>query len=405
MQTASGVAMEGGTVFTYGRTLSLDHFQPQEIVFSEINRRGRALKEEKYPAKDGEDPVKMIRSGKEFIAISNLRGGAGKKEKQARLSWHDLNGKYKREKLLQDKVFDYEAMGLVQSGDSSGFIVIIRGINRHDETDQNGILIKFTPGGELLWKRSYRPGIPNVLHNLVPIKDGNYIAVGRIRLDDGRMAGWAMKLGFDGAIHWQRIYPRGSFSVFHHAALSALQTGEGKGFILSGNSKPYDGNPEAAWVMAIDALGEPLWQRYYRRPDYGLQGQWIVSEPDGRLVVIMNAKAVSGEGHHDHVRMLTLTQRGVQLADEAYYEGRQTRATDYVAGWNGERILTAVIEDDRGEDEENGTVPIHVVGLLPEEDTGTETFPAEQEKPIYKGWVFVATALDPYDDPCHAYQK
>ncbi len=400
VQLGSGIPQDGGTVMAIGRRLSKDDFRPEEIVLVELNRRGRALKETSFPAKDAEEPIKMIQLGNEFVAISNIRGGAGRAEKWARLSWYDGDGNYKREKILKDSVFDYKSLSLSSSVEQPGFIALLHAISRDDEEDQNGVLMRFTPQGELLWRRAYRPGIPNVLYNLMPIDEKNYLAVGTIRMDDGRMAGWAMKLGFDGAVHWQRTYPRGASSIFRHAAMSPGYTVEGQGFVLAGDSEPYDDGPVSSWVMAIDALGEPRWQRYFRRPDYELTGNWIVTQKDGRMVLMMNAKATEDSSGRNHLRMLTLSPRGILIQDEAYYEGLGARATDYVPGWNGERIFTAVIEDDMGELEDEET-PIVVVGLAATEKSEEEkSAPIVPSAPVHIGWVFVATALDPYEDPC-----
>lgn len=404
-QIKSGVPIEGGTVFAIGRHLSPADFKPEKIFLVELNRRGRALREESRPAAEGEDPIKMIRNGAGFIAVSNMRGGTGKTEKWARLSWYDGQGKYRREKILKDSVFDYEAMSLVPAVEKSGFIAVLHAVNRNDEKDQNGVLMRFSESGDLLWRRAYRPGISNMLYNIVPAAETDYIATGMIRVDDGRMAGWAMKLGHDGAIHWQRTYARGAFAALHHAALSASATAEGKGFILTGESKPIDGGPEAAWVMAINALGDPLWQRYYRRTkDYALTGKWAQSEPDGRVTMIAQARAAEGEGGMDHVRMLTLSPRGILLQDEGYYEGLGATAFDYAPGWNEERIIMTTIEDDMNEEEKEDDSPITVIGLAadqPAQETEqTAAPPPAHNHAAHRGWVFVASALDPYADIC-----
>lgn len=396
-QFASGVPQEGGTVFAVGRSLSPTDFKPQHIVLAEINRRGRALKEERYPAKDAEEPVKMIQLGKEFIVISNMRGGKGLAEKWARLSWYDLNGKYRREKIIKDAVFDYESQGVIEAVEQAGFVVILHGVNRRDPSDENGVLMRFTPGGDVVWRRAYRPGIPNMLQGLTPITDTSYLATGRIRMDDGRVAAWALKLGFDGAVQWQRTYPRGAYSAFRSGEMLPAATAEGRNFVLAGDAKPTDGGPDAGWIMEVSALGEPVWQRYYRRPDYEMSGDWVRSEADGRIVLMMNAKPLEGKGGHGHVRLLTLSPRGALIGDEAYYEGLQARATDYVEGWNGERIFTAQIEEDAGAKAKEGEIV--VIGLAAEEKTEVAA-PAPPAKPVHRGWVFVATALDPYADPC-----
>ena len=132
-----------------------------------------------------------------------------------------------------------------------------------------------------------------------------------------------------------------------------------------------------------------------------MTGKWVMHHPDGRIGLFMNAKALESGNGTSHVRLLTLSPRGAIVQDEAYYEGLRARATDFTEGWNGERVLTAIIDDDATLTG-NEIEPIVVVGLAA--DDGSDGKGEEDEKkpedPVLKGWVFVATALDPYEDPC-----
>ncbi len=400
VQLSSGLPRDDGTILAIGRRLSQEDFKPEDVLVAALNRRGRALIDNAHNAKDGEDPVKIIALDKGYVAISNIRGGAGRGERQVRLSWFDEEAAYKRDRVVRDGHFDYEATGLVNATDGNGFIAILHAVNRTDPEDENSVLMRFTAGGEIVWRRAYRPGIPNALYGLLPVDETHYMAAGRIRLEDGRMAGWAMKLGRDGTVHWQRTYPRGGESTLRDATVAPFVTVNGQGVILSGDSLPLDGGPVAAWVLAIDPLGEPLWQRYYRRPDAALRAQWLESYPDGRTAVIINAAALPGEEVPDHIRMLTLSPRGIIIQDEAYHEGRGAQGRDYVPGWNGERIITGVVEDPVGSTESDEEIV--VVGLVPDEEAPEDAEEGDLMPPktVEKGWVFIATALDPYQDPC-----
>ena len=170
---------------------------------------------------------------------------------------------------------------------------------------------------------------------------------------------------------------------------------EGHGYLVLGDSTPSDGGLDATWLMAIDALGEPQWQRYFRRPDFELSGFGLMRNEDGRVVVAMNAKADEGTGHRNHVRMLILSPRGVIVEDESYIEGVQAKGNDFVRGWNGERIVTATIESD------SEPVAEDMVGddFIVSEAIGDKNSSGKKDR-VSKGWVFVATALDPYNDPC-----
>ena len=397
VQLVSGVPQQDGTVMTLGRTLAKEDFRPQQVVLADINRRGRVMKEQMYPVKDTEVPVKIIAMKDGFLVVSNIRGGANRGRHIVRMAWHGSDGVYRHEKFLQDDTYDYDALGALAASDGDGFVVVLHSVSHTQESDQHGLLMRFSSDGRELWKRAYRPGIPNQILGVNVLDDGGYLATGRIRLDDGRMAGWVMKLGFDGTVLWQRTYPRGKFSVLRRAAQVPSMSGhEGHGYLVLGDSTPIDGGPDATWLMAIDALGEPQWQRYFRRPDFELSGFGLMRNEDGRIVVAMNAKADEGSGHRNHVRMLILSPRGVIVEDESYIEGIQAKGNDFVRGWNGERVVTATIESD------SEPVAEDMIGddFIVSEAIGDKDSAGKKDR-ISKGWVFVATALDPYDDPCN----
>lgn len=398
VQFASGVPVAGGTVMTLGRTIARDSFRPEEIFLAEINRRGRVLKEKMYPAKEAEQPVRLIAAGKDYVAVSNVRGGAGKARHHVRLSWYGADGAFRRDKILQDDTYDYDVTDMAGAADGSGFVVVMHAVNKGDAGDQHGIIIRFDSGGGQIWKRAYRPGIPNEISGVSAVEGQGkgYITAGRIRLDDGRMAGWVMKLGSDGTVLWQRTYPRGKFSVLRRgAAMPAANGYEGGGYFLLGESTPLDDGPDAAWLLALDGLGEPQWQRYFRMPDFSFSSFGLMRNEDGRLIVALGAKAAEGTGHRDHVRMLILSPRGEIVEDESYIEGIQAHASDFVRGWNGERIVTATIESDSKPLEDDMIDDDFIVAKAV--DAGDA---AEKKEVVSKGWVFVGTALDPYADPC-----
>ncbi|MBI4031053.1 MAG: hypothetical protein HY370_05205 [Proteobacteria bacterium] len=402
VQLFSGVPKDGGTVFAVGRTVAQAGFRPLDLVLLEMNRRGRVLNEKFYPLKEAEVPVKMIVLKKgDYLVVSNIRGWSSKERRQVRLSWYSSDGSFRSEKVIDDSDYDYDAAGLVHAADDDGFVLIVHAVNRSQESDQHGMLMRFTAGGQQAWSRAYRPGIPNRIEGLSDAGDGGYVAAGRIKIDDGRNAGWVMKLGYDGTVLWQRIFPRGAGAVLSRAAHASAMSGhEGQGFILLGTSAPLDGGADAAWLMAVDALGEPQWQRYFRHPDFSFSSIGVDRIADGRVTVIVNAKAVGGRSHRGHVRMLVLSPRGVIIGDEAYIEGVQADGKDYVPGWNGERIVTATIESDS---RSSGAEMIGDNFLATKSDdvSGEKTDAAQKNGgTMSEGWIFVATALDPYDDPC-----
>lgn len=392
LQFASGIPMEEGTVMAYAGKLDAGTFKPIETGLVEINRRGRTMLEKFYPSKNGEQPAGMVRLDDRFVAISNMRVGKNN-DKHVRVSWYDRQGVYKREQTLYDAAYDYEAKNILRSVDGKGFVVVIHAVSRKDATDQYGILSRYTAEGKLVWKRAYRPGVNNMLIGLAPTDDNAYIATGKIIMDDGRMAGWIMKLGYDGTILWQRTYPRGKYSVLNTGAISPKKTADGTSFFLvAGEAEPADNGPYAAWVMEVDPQGEPLWQRYFRRKDYTFAAQDIRAHKDGRILVTINATAedISGSHNHDHIRVIMLSPRGIMIDDESYLNGLKARAADVSESRQGDMIITGTVlkEQKKGEEEFGPEKP------LP---------PGQQPPlppPLQEGWVMVVPGPDGYDDPC-----
>jgi len=400
-QFASGVAKESGTLMAAGRRLSAEDFTLKDIVLVELNRRGRALTEKSFAPKRDELPIKLIASGDGYIMLSDMKSAGRKPKGQIRLSWYDKEGNYRKQKIYDDAAFNYAGQTIIHASGGNGYIIVAHGVNLNNQSDENAVLIRVNSNGDIIWRRSYRPGIPNMLANLSAVDESSYIGAGRIRLEDGRMAGWAMKLAQDGAIMWQRTYPRGNFTSFMDAAPMSAPMGSGDGYLLSGMAQPSDNGIEAGYVAFVDNQGEPVWQRYIRRTDHQLSVPFIEKKPDGRIQLVVQANIMDGEIGQDHIRMLVMSPRGAVIQDEAYYEGRGARAMDFTIGSNQERIITAIIDEDpKGAEEE--IEPIVVVGLVADVITTEEQEEATKIKPppIERGWALVATALDPYNDPC-----
>jgi hypothetical protein len=407
IQMMSSVTREGGTILSVGRVLNEKTYQPEEVILTELNRRGRAILTKRFPAKNAEAPTKIIEVPNGYLVSSNITAGRKKDLRQVRIMWLDKNVSFKKEIIIKDSQFNYEGMDLLPAADGNGFIVLVRAENRGNPQDYNSVLLHYTDSGTLSWKRAYRPGIPNSLHGIIPLDNGkNYLAVGEIKIDDNRMAGWVLKLGIDGTMFWQRAYPRGASSVLKAASRAPYSDLTGDGFILLGTSAPLDRGPVATWVLSVSASGEVTWQRYFRRDDSNMIAEALSVEDDGRIMMMINAEMMENLLGADHIRLLTLSPRGALIRDEAYLSGEEAKANDYVEGWQGERIVTSTIRKipvpqakqdiigsglfrlrDRGEDK---------VVKAEGEDAAEEKLPDPQTR----GWVFVATALDAYEDPC-----
>jgi hypothetical protein len=339
--------------------------RPDSTVIVRLNRRGRVVTEHSTPAKGWELPVKMLALKDGLVVLSDIRADKGKTPSQARIAWYDADGKLIHDRIFKDKNYNLEATAIAKTADKEGLVVLLHAIGRKPSNDEFSMIVRLSLSGMQLWKRDYRPGARNMLTDIRPAKTG-FIASGRIFGNYGHPAGWAVRLGDDGTLMWQRSYARGNFAVLVKVAAM------GQGIMLVGRSAPADGGPSAAWLMGIDDNGAPVWQRFYRRPDVAFNAAGIMAQPDGRVTILLNATAAPDAKVPNHMRMMTVSPLGVMLGDEAYVKGAGAKAFDMTEGWNGERLVTASI--DMARDGETGL--------------------------RYQGWVVVATALDPWRDVC-----
>ncbi len=390
-QFAGGVPVSASSVMVLAGRVDAKTSAPTEMGVAELNNRGRAVIEAFNPSKDSDQPVAFAKAVDGFAGAANIRAGKGR-DKHVRISWYDRDGQFKRAQTLSDPAYDYEAQKMVTAVDGKGIVVVIHAVGRKDKNDQYGLLVRYNADGKLGWKRSYRPGVSNKLNGLNVTDDNGYIATGKIIMKDGRMAGWALKMAADGAVLWQRTYPRGQYSELSAATISPQKSPDGASlYSFAGAAEPVDGGVSAAWVMETDPYGTPIWQHYMRRKDYTFHGYDIKPQNDGTVMVTLNATAQGkGDAYMDHVRFVTLSSRGSMLGDQAYMSGLRSRAVQVEKNGAGNFVLVASsLQPQKTSEQEFGPAPALPEGQQPEE-------PA----PLEAGWVAVIPPPDAYIDPC-----
>lgn len=414
IQFAGGRQLESGNILAAGMEQDIN-FKPVNTVLVEIDDRSKIINDKRIPAKAGEQQSGMITlADHSYVIASTVQGGKKLDEKWTRLAHYSNDLNYKFDVTLKDNNFDYESGGLIPVAGGRGYVAIVHAINRKDIADEYSILFRLDMKGKLVWKRAYRPGIPNQIYGITSVDDRHMIAGGRTRHEDGRMAGWLMLLNEDGTIVWQNTMPRGQTSIIRamdvkHGAL------DGEHYLITGQVIPYDiGNVPGAgavWVSELDATGAVLWQRYLRTTSYNLDGRAIQVHPDGRITIMANADVKKGdEDGSNHIRLLTLSPRGDLMNDESYMQGRRADSSQLIEGRNRERIVIATIEAktaESGETTELITDSIARKAKLgpekPDHDAvamGDGSASGVVDILRRQGWVFVATALPPYRDPC-----
>jgi len=162
------------------------------------------------------------------------------------------------------------------------------------------------------------------------------VMTGRSTTEDGRDAGWVLRLSSKGEIIYQRPYARGGDSVIRRA----VSLGDGT-MIVVGDALPSVEGNKAAWMMRLDKEGSPIWQKYLTGK-YGYSGIDIISLGDGRFNVLVAGKPTT-EGGRQYSRVVTISTAGVVIGDESFIEGANAipvRLIDQM----GKRVLLGLAE-------------------------------------------------------------
>jgi hypothetical protein len=320
---------------------------------------------------DRNNPItRLAKTDKGFTVLGEMTDP--KKGKGLFIAHYSPEGKQTGHKPIFENNADLDAVAVVPSHDGKNFIVASQYHNRKNLEDKYGLVYKLSPDGKIIWRRAYRPGIITFFHNLQKLDAGGYIASGQIRIDDGRLAGWGVRLDENGAIQWQNIYPRGKSAALRSAA--SLRDG---GFVFSGEVEPSGGGRKSSWLMAVDVTGEVVWQRYYTG-DYNYIGYDVLSYDDGRIDLLSAGRPLENRKDRPHVFILTVSPRGYLMDAKAFVDGQGALARRMILGPNDNRFFVGTAQT---------TVPDDVA------DPSNIPF-------TFDAWLVGVPGLDRYEDPC-----
>ena len=168
-------------------------------------------------------------------------------------------------------------------------------------------VLKLDSGGNPLWQKTYGGVTFDCAESIQQTTDGGYIVAGRTGSLTGYFGAsdsdaWVLKLDADGNPLWQKTYGGGTFDE----ARSIQQTTDG-GFIVAGVTNSFGIGDYDFWVLKLDSSGNPLWQKTYGGVtfDYVLS---IQQTTDGGFIVAGETNS-SGAGVYDFL-VLKLNNNG-----------------------------------------------------------------------------------------------
>ncbi len=360
--------MVAGGAYTKDKEDTVYH--PLLVKFDERFKKVWEVREE---TKEQRTIHRVLKTKDGFTVLGDIT--EGKSGNGIYIASYDENGKVRGKPApIYERGGDLDSKAMIPAQDGGGYIVAAQFIDAKDQEKQYGVLYKISKAGKVMWKRSIQTGRSTVFNNVQATLDGTYVVTGQVVTSANTSSGWLIRMDDNGAIKWQRTYPRGSAATLQAAA----QTKDGN-FIVSGKARPVRGSHEglSAWVMKTDSAGNPLWSRFMKGP-YDYEAPDVIVYEDGRASVLLNARGHDTE-HRSHIRMATFSPLGQLQHLEDFTEGQNASAQRMVSGVSGERIVAGFAQTGFGDDQQAGD-------------------PAPSY--TYDAWLLAAPALDLYEDPC-----
>lgn len=339
-----------------------------QIYLATLDKTGKVVGEYRTPKKDLRDVVAGTVLGSRVTVLNGQATDAGM---ASRVSFYDVGGKLISEKTYSSKKYDFYPRDITADHKNNGYIMAVWAVNRGTRADNFTIMFRLDAEGRVIWQRQYLPGVPNKIETISLNGNGQILAAGRTRGDNDRESGWILKTSADGNIINQQIYPRGYQALLR----KVLEKPDGS-MIVIGDALPSSGGFRAGWVMALDQNDAPVWQRFITGK-YSYASMDSIIYPDGRIVVLVAARPGQETGGREHARLLTFSNEGLLLNDEAYIEKSNSLGLRMMPVENG-RLIVGMAQSGFAE-----------AGL-----------PENMRLNTYDAWVASLQRIPPYDDPC-----
>jgi hypothetical protein len=304
-----------------------------QIQMVRTDKTGK-IKIEKYlPVKNLKNTVDAVLLKDKVVVLSHLTTD---KDDVIGLNFLNGIGAEKSAIILSDNKLKLIPKSIMSVVGGAQMIIAAEAVSRKNPNDSYSVLIWVDKDGKRITQKEYLPGVINKPEYVGRLANGEIVMTGRVQTENGGVAGWVLRLSPKGEIIYQRPYARGADSVIRRA----VPTGDG-GMIVVGDALPAGAGDKAAWVMKLDAEGEPVWQKYLTgKYSFGVVD--IIRVSEGRINVLLSGKP-SNEGGRQFARIATFSSDGVLMGDESFIEGSNAIPVRLVEQ-SGKRYLLGLAE-------------------------------------------------------------
>ena len=350
--------------------------QIEKAFITKLDSRGRPVWENKEETTFNKRPQRILKADSGYAVLGDIENDKG--AQGGYLAFYTKDGKRAAQYPILENGFALSVHDFAPSQTGKSYVITTSRSaisDRGEDKKTEGVLYKITTEGKRLWRRQYSPGLSTALYDIGLAPDGNYTLVGEIEQDNGRKAGWVVRVDGNGALMWQRPYPRGALARMMdsvtHDDLSISITGQVRGLREKNKS---------AWIMTLRSDGTVQWQRYYQGR-HNFSAPSMIGHQDGRLSVLLNGEVADRSNRsfdRGYAGLLTFSPRGYLMNLESFTDGQNAQALRVKSGHIEERLVVGYAQS-----------------MMPDGMDANKL-----SSYVFDGWIFAATALDPFDDPC-----
>ncbi len=193
---------------------------------------------------------------------------------------------------------------------------LIAGIIRSPETgDDNGLLLKFSPEGDIIWQKNYGGAGKDGFFSYRKTSDGGYILGGFSRSLDPTGDFYLVKVDSEGEMEWETHLGGPGYQDGY----SVDFTPDG-GYVIAGRGGVPPFNIDIA-AAKCDAQGNPLWSKIYGGPYNNDASHDLVCLQDG--TILLSGGMSNGGSQISQNRdafLIKLNQEGSVLWEKIYDE-------------------------------------------------------------------------------------
>jgi hypothetical protein len=310
---------------------------------------------------------------------------------------------------------------IIQQTSDGGYLLIGRPdspgeIDTSSRQDPDYWIVKQSPGGEIIWQKSYRGSDWQSPEDLSQTESCGYVFSGRLgpgemntTLNQNMNTSWIIKLTREGLISWEK-----SLDTPYHEEIHSVQQTRDGGYIVTGSIRLPDGihtlnrSDRDIWIAKLTSSGDLSWKKTFggTKDD---QGYSIRQTIDGGY--IMAGASASDDGnvtrnHGDLDYWIVKLTPGVEISWQKSFGGSQNDIPYFIQQLadGGYIIAGASASDDGDVTGNHGDLDYWIVKLSPGGDLvwqrsfgGKATDKAKSIRQIRDGGYIVAGESSSHD--------